>query len=101
MGPSMVAIALLAGIVLVPLAREYGDLRKSFGLSRGAALGTTALVLPAFALATVVALPLAAHPVAHWVATVAMTLAAYSLAARAIASSAADAEMAPSRSTRG
>jgi hypothetical protein len=97
----MLAIALLAAVVLVPLAREYVDLRSRFGLSRAVALATTSLVFPAFAAATTLSLPLAAHPLVQWTATVTMTLFVYSLAARAIASSAFAAGTAPSRRTRG
>lgn len=93
----MLVLGLLAGFVLVPLAREYADLRRSFGLSRLGAVATTSLVLPAFAIATVLWLPLAAHPVAQWLTTVATTLLVYSLAARAIASSASRAGTTPSR----
>jgi hypothetical protein len=101
MGPSMVAIALLASLILIPLAREYIDLRTRFGLSRGVALATTSLVFPAFAAATMLASPLAAHPVVQWTTIVATTLVVYSLAARAIASSAFAVGTAPSRRTRG
>jgi hypothetical protein len=97
----MVVLALLAGVILLPLAREYVDLRRTFGLSRLGAFATTALVAPAFAVATMLALPLGAHPVAQWVTVVASTLVIYSLAARAIAASASAAGTAPSRSTRG
>jgi cobalamin biosynthesis protein CobD/CbiB len=102
MGPSiMVVLALLTGIVLVPLAREYRDLRRSFGLTRVGAFATTLLVVPAFGVAVVLALPFEAHPVAQWLTTVVTTLVAYSLATRAIAASASSAEPAPSRITRG
>jgi uncharacterized membrane-anchored protein len=86
----MVVIALVAGIVLLPLAREYGDLRRSFGLSRLGALATTSLVLPAFGVATALALPLGAHPAAQWLATVVTTLLVYSLSANAIVSAPAN-----------
>jgi uncharacterized membrane-anchored protein len=97
----MVVITLLAGIIFVPLVREYRDLRRSFGLSRVAAFATTGLVLPAFGMATVMALPLATHPAAQWVANVAMTLVVYSAATRAIIASASRPETAPSRNTIG
>jgi hypothetical protein len=97
----VVVLTLLVGIVLIPLAREYGDLRRSFGLSRLAAFATTSLVFPAFAVALTLALPLQSRPALQWVATVVGTLAVYSLAARAIAASASAAGTAPSRSTRG
>jgi hypothetical protein len=98
---SLSAVLLLTALVLVPLVLEYADLRRSYGLSRVAALSTTALVVPAFAMASVLTLPLAGHPAAHWLAIVAATLFVYSLAARAIASSASRAETAPSRRTTG
>jgi hypothetical protein len=94
-------LALLAAVVLVPLGREYADLRRTFGLGRVGAFATTGLVLPAFAVSSVLALPLAAHPVAQWIAIVATTFAIYSLATRAIVASASVAGTAPSRSTRG
>ena len=101
MGPSMLVVALLAGIILVPLVSEYGDLRRSFGLSRMAAFATTSLVVPAFVVGLTLALPLQSRPALQWVATVVGTLAVYSLATRAIAASASAAGTAPSRSTRG
>jgi uncharacterized membrane-anchored protein len=93
--------AFLAAVVLVPLGREYADLRRSYALSRLGALATTALVLPAFAVSLVLALPLADFPVAQWLATVATTFLVYSFSTRAIVASAAAAETAPSRNTRG
>jgi hypothetical protein len=101
MGPSMLVVAVLAGIILVPLVSEYGDLRRSFGLSRVAAFATTSLVVPAFVVGLTLALPLQSRPALQWVATVVGTLAVYSLATRAIAASASAAGRAPSRSTRG
>jgi hypothetical protein len=97
----MLVLALLAGVILLPLAREYSDLRHSFALSRLGALATTSLVAPAFAVATIMTVPLAAHPAAQWLSQVAATLVVYSLAARAIVASASAAGTAPSRSTRG
>ena len=97
----MGVLALLAAIVLVPLGREYFDLRRSFGLGRVGAFATTALVLPAFAVATVMSQPLATHPPLQWCAIVVATFAVYSFATRAIVASASPAETAPSRSTRG
>ena len=94
-------LAFLAAVVLVPLGREYADLRRSYALSRLGALATTALVLPAFGVSLMLALPLADFPVAQWLATVATTFLVYSFATRAIVASAAVAGTAPSRSTRG
>lgn len=97
----MGVLTVLAAIVLVPLGREYADLRRSFGLGRVGAFATTALVLPAFAVAVVMTQPLIAHPPAQWCAIVLATFAIYSLATRAIVASASSAETAPSRNTRG
>jgi hypothetical protein len=94
-------LALLAAIVLVPLGREYVDLRRSFGLGRMGAFATTGLVVPAFAVAAVMTQPLATHPPVQWCAIVLATFASYSLATRAIVASASSAETAPSRNTRG
>jgi hypothetical protein len=94
-------LAFLAAVVLVPLGREYADLRRSYALSRLGAVATTALVLPAFAVSLVLALPLSGQPVFQWLATVSATVLIYSVAARAIAASASAARTAPSRSTRG
>ena len=77
-------ILVVAGLVLVPLAREYGDFRRSWGLGRAAALGVVALVLPAVAIGIAAASPLAARPFVQWGVTVAVALAAYSLAVRAV-----------------
>src|SRR5688500_10195621 len=100
-GANMLLLAALALVVLVPLAREYVDLRRTSGLSRVGAFGTTALVLPSFAVGLVLSLPLAAQPALQWLAIVCATMVVYSVAARAIVSSASSAEPAPSRNTRG
>ena len=71
-----VASALVAGLVLVPLAREYADFRRSWGLGRAAALGVTGLVVPAVALGVLAATPLAGRPWLQWGVTVAVALAA-------------------------
>jgi Co/Zn/Cd efflux system component len=102
MGPSgMLLLTALAALVMVPLAREYADLRRTFGLTRAGALGTTALVIPSFAVGLVLALPLSAQPALHWTAIVCLTILVYSVATRAIVSSAATPGTAPSRNTRG
>ena len=74
----------VAGLVLVPLAREYADFRRSWGLGRAAALGVTALVVPAVGVGIGAAAPLADSPWAQWAVTVGVALAAYSLAVRAV-----------------
>lgn len=80
----MLLLTALALVLLTPLAREYADLRRSFGLSRIAALATTALVFPAFAVGLTLSLPLQSRPPLQWLATVVATLAVYSLATRAL-----------------
>jgi hypothetical protein len=94
---AMIVLSMLAAVVLAPLARECVDLRRSFGLSRLAAVATTALVLPAFAVGLTLSLPLQAWPTLQWLATVSSTLVVYSLATSAIAASASRAATAPSR----
>jgi hypothetical protein len=91
--------AVAAAVVVVPLALEYADLRRSLGLSRTAALGTTALVFPALVAGSTLAQPLADRPSLQWVTAVAATFVLYSLATRAIVARASAAETAPARST--
>jgi hypothetical protein len=74
----------IGAVVLVPLAREYADFRRSWGLGRVGALATTALVLPAFAVSFALSLPLASQPALQWAASVGATLVVYSLAVRAV-----------------
>jgi hypothetical protein len=88
-------ILAVAGLVLAPLVREYADFRRAWGLGRVAALGVTGLVVPAIGIGIVVALPLAAWPYVQWGVTVAASLAAYSLAVRAI-----EAAVEPARAKR-
>jgi len=88
-------ILVVAGLVLAPLAREYADFRRAWGLGRAAALGVTGLVVPAVGIGVVVALPLAAWPYAQWGATIAASLAAYSLAVHAV-----EAAVEPARARR-
>jgi hypothetical protein len=81
---SVMLIVALGGVVLVPLAREYVDFRRGWGLGRCRALATTALVLPSFAVGVALALPFAAHPGLQWLVTVLATLVVYSIAVRAV-----------------
>lgn len=77
-------ILALAAFVIVPLVREYADFRRSRGLGRLGSLGVTGLVVPAVGVGLVAAQPLASWPFVQWGATVAVALAAYSLAVRAV-----------------
>jgi len=79
-----VGILAVAAIVVVPLAREYADFRRAWGLGRLSALGVTGLVVPAIAIGLAVALPFSQWPFVQWGVTVAAALAAYSLAVRAV-----------------
>jgi len=87
----VVVLGVIAAVVLVPLAREYADLRRSFGLGRAAAAGTTLLVLPALGCGLAAALPIGSHPAAQWTVAVVVALAVYSLAASAVRSTLAPA----------
>jgi hypothetical protein len=81
----IVGLLAVAALVVVPLAREYADLRRAWGIGWLAALGVTALVVPAVAVGLAIALPFASWPFVQWGVTVAAALAAYSLAVRAVA----------------
>jgi hypothetical protein len=85
-------IAFVAALVLVPLAREYVDLRRSAGFGRIAALAATLLVLPSLAVGWIASSPLAAHPPIQWSATVVLALLVYSLGVAAVRSAAAPGE---------
>ena len=89
--------ALVAALVIGPLAREYADFRRSWGLGRAAALGVTGLVVPAVGIGIVAAAPLAAWPYAQWGVTVAAALLVYSLAVRAVGAAVAPARVAGRR----
>jgi uncharacterized membrane-anchored protein len=83
--PVSVTLFLAIGaLVLVPLAREYVDFRRAWGLGRVGALATTSLVLPSLAVGFALALPLAAHPLLQWLATVLATIGIYSFAVRGV-----------------
>ena len=73
-------LAIVALAVVLPLAREYAAFRREWGIGRLAALGTAFSLFPALGVGVAVSQPLAAQPVAQWVAAVAVTLVAYSLA---------------------
>jgi hypothetical protein len=77
-------LALIAAIVVVPLAREYAEFRRGWGLGRIAAFATTALVVPALGVGYALAVPLGAHPGLQWLTTVLAALVAYSLAVRGV-----------------
>ena len=85
MGAENAALLLaVAGVVVLPLVREYVDFRAGWGLGRLAALATTLLVVPAVGVGVAVSLPLAAHPAAQWSLTVLVALVAYSAGVRGV-----------------
>ena len=95
---NLLLLATLGAIVLVPLAREYADLR-AVGLARVTAVGTLSLLLPALGVGLALTLPLAARPEAQWAVTVVVTVTLYSAATRPILARASSAATAPSRRT--
>jgi hypothetical protein len=97
----VIGLAVITGVVLVPLAWEYADLRRVHAFSRGAALSVTTLVFPALGIGIAAALPLAPYPTMQWATTIVVTVLLYSAATRAILASVSALDTAPSRSTRG
>jgi hypothetical protein len=88
-----IAILSLAGIlVLVPLGKEYADLRRSWRLGRLSALGTTLLVLPSIGVGFALTLPLASWPALQWATTVLVALVFYSASAAAVRAASGPAE---------
>jgi hypothetical protein len=79
-------LSLVGVLVLAPLAREYTDLRRSWGFGRASALGTTLFVLPSLGIGFALALPLASRPALQWATTVVVALCVYSLSAAAVRS---------------
>jgi uncharacterized membrane-anchored protein len=95
---NVLLLTTLGAVVLLPLAREYADLRAA-GLARVSAFGTVSLLVPALAVALALTLPLADRPAVQWAATVLVTVGLYSAATRAILARASSAATAPSRRT--
>ena len=95
---NLLLLATLGVVVLVPLAREYADLRAT-GLARVTALGTLSLLLPALGVGLALTLPFTSRPALQWGLTVIVTVALYSAATRAILARASSAATAPSRRT--
>jgi hypothetical protein len=77
-------LALIAAVVIVPLAREYADFRRTWGLGAVASLATTLLVLPALGVGLAIGVRLDTSFEVQWAATVVVTLAVYSLAAAGV-----------------
>ena len=79
-------LAIIAAAVLVPLAREYADFRRTWGLTRSASLVTTLLVLPSLGVGLAVGVAVADSFAAQWTATVIATIVLYSAATAAVRS---------------
>lgn len=94
---NLIVVAPLAAAVFLPLAREYAEFRREWGLGPVASLLTTLLVLPALAIGLAVSLPLSQEPVLQWTTTVVVTVLTYSIAVSALRSAAASAS--PQRSS--
>ncbi|MDQ3865341.1 MAG: hypothetical protein M3304_00715 [Actinomycetota bacterium] len=77
-------LAVVALAVVLPLVREYAEFRRDWGLGRLGAALAAATLFPSLALGFAVALPLAERPALQWAATVAVTMAAYTLATAAV-----------------
>jgi hypothetical protein len=78
------ALGIVALGVVAPLAREYVEFRRDWGLGRlGAALAAL-MLFPALGLALALSLPLAETPTLRWLATIVLTIAAYSAATAAV-----------------
>jgi hypothetical protein len=86
------ALLFVGLVVVAPLGREYADLRRSSGLGRLAALGTTLLVLPSIGVGFALSMPLGSQPALQWATAVAAALLVYSAAVAAVRSSAEPAE---------
>ena len=81
---NLILLALVGTVVVAPLAREYADLRRAWGLGRLAALATTLLVLPSLGIGLALSLPLAERPTLQWTAAVVVAIVVYSLAAAGV-----------------
>jgi divalent metal cation (Fe/Co/Zn/Cd) transporter len=79
---NLILLAVVASVVVAPLAREYADLRHAWGFGRLAALATTLLVLPSLGVGVTLSLslPLAARPTLQWTTAVVLAMVVYSLA---------------------
>jgi hypothetical protein len=77
-------LLVIAAAVVVPLMREYAELRRTWGVGRLAALGATSTLVPSLGIGLVVSLPLDGTPAARWLVAVAVTIATYSVALSAL-----------------
>ncbi|MGI8606475.1 MAG: hypothetical protein ACR2L0_04880 [Gaiellaceae bacterium] len=80
----LIFLAVVGAVVVAPLAREYADLRQSWGFGRLAAASTTLLVLPSLGVGLALSVPLAHRPTLQWTAAVVVALVVYSLAAAGV-----------------
>jgi hypothetical protein len=80
----LILLAVVGIVVVAPLAREYADLRQSWGFGRLTALATTLLVLPSLGVGLALSFPLVDRPALQWTAAVVVAMVVYSLAAARI-----------------
>jgi arginine exporter protein ArgO len=80
------SLAIVAVAVIGPLAREYVEFRREWGLGPLAAALASLTLFPALGFGLAVSAPLADTPAFQWLATIVVTIAAYSLATAALRS---------------
>jgi hypothetical protein len=90
-------LGIVAIVVGAPLAREYVEFRREWGLGRLRAALVSLSLFPSLGAGLALSVPLAEAPAIRWVATIVLTIAAYSLATAALRT--AVATEAPRRST--
>lgn len=89
-------LAIVVAAIVVPLAREYCEFHREWGLGRLGALLTSLMLFPALGVGSALALPLAATPALQWTVTVVVTVGVYSVATSALRP---EGEPAPQRSS--
>jgi hypothetical protein len=77
-------LLVIAAAIVVPLVREYAELRSAWGVGRLAALAATSTLFPSLGIGLAVAYPFHETPAASWMVTVAVTVATYSAALAAL-----------------
>ncbi len=77
-------LGIVAAAVLAPLVREYVEFRRDWGLGRLGAAFASLTLFPSLGLGLAISLPLAETPTVRWLATIIVTIAAYSIVTAAI-----------------
>ncbi len=91
----LMPLGILGLAIVLPLAREYAEFRRDWGLSRLGAFLAAGTLFPALGVGLAVSLPLSERPALQWAVTIVVTIAAYSVVTSAFRP---DAEPAPRRS---